>query len=97
MTAVLEFHTVCTDVLGDTAGLSCNNIRFAYIVEQRGLTVVNVTHYGNYRWTWYEILLIVRSVIALDGIGNLSGDELNLVAELFRNEHKSLGVEALVD
>ena len=45
--AVLHLHVVCTDVLRDTTSLTCNHVGLANIVEERSLTVVNVSHHGD--------------------------------------------------
>ena len=55
--AISKFNMICTDMLSDTAGLTSNHIRITDVVEKRSLTVVNVTHHGNYRWTWKKILI----------------------------------------
>ena len=44
-----KFDVVGTDVLGDTSGLSSNNVGFADIVKQRGLSMVNVSHDSDHR------------------------------------------------
>ena len=47
----LVVNFVRTDVLGNTASFACSNVGFTDSVQQRGFTVVNVTHNGNYRRT----------------------------------------------
>jgi hypothetical protein len=42
-------YAVRTDVLGDTTCFTGDNVGFADMVEQRGLTMVNVTHHGDDR------------------------------------------------
>ena len=32
--SVAQLHVVCTDVLGDTTSLTCDDVGFAHIVEQ---------------------------------------------------------------
>ena len=44
--SVLQLHVVCTDVLGNATCLAGNNVGLANIVEQRGLTMVYVTHHS---------------------------------------------------
>ena len=58
-TTVFKFHVVCTDVLGDTSCLACDDICLADIVKQRCLTVVNVSHYGDDRGARNEVVLVV--------------------------------------
>ena len=55
MTAVLERYVVCTDVLGDTASLTGDYVSLTDIVQQRSLTVVDMTHHRNNRRTWNQI------------------------------------------
>ena len=50
---------VRTDVLGNTASFACSNIGFTDCVKQRSFTMVNVTHYGNYRRTQYAFFRII--------------------------------------
>ena len=95
VTTVLKGDIVGTDVLGNASGLTRNHIGLADIVEKRGLTVVDMTHYRDDRRTGYEIFLAV--CLLLKFLGNLSGDEFHLVAELLGNQHESLGIETLVD
>ncbi len=96
--SVRKFHVVGTDVLRDTSGLSGDHVGFTNIVEQRCLTVVNVTHHRDDRRPWDEILLTVNLfAAALDLLCQVSRDELDLVAELLGDKHKRLGVKPLVD
>ena len=44
-------HLVRADVLGDAAGLFLDHRRLAYVVEETGFAVVNVSEYGNDRRT----------------------------------------------
>ena len=55
MASVLQCHVVCTDVLGNATCLTGDNVGLADVVEQRGLTVVNVTHHGYDGGAWNEI------------------------------------------
>ena len=42
---ISNLNNICTDVLGDTARLTVNNICLPYAVKKGGLTMVNVSHY----------------------------------------------------
>ena len=95
--AAWKHHVVCTNMLRDTTGLTGNHIGLSYIVKQRGLTVVNVTHYGNDRRTLLHILRAVNIILLVDSLLNLCCNKINLVSELFSNKHKSLCVKTLVD
>ena len=57
--AVAELDIVGSDVLGYTSGLACNHVGVADVVEQRGFTVVNVSHYGDNRRTGGKVVLII--------------------------------------
>ena len=63
----LVVNFVRTDVLGNTASFACSNVGFTDSVQQRGFTVVNVTHNSNYRRTQYTFFWIVFN------FGNFSG------------------------
>ena len=56
-------------MLGDAAGLACDDVGVAYVVEQRGLAVVDVTHDGHDRRTCDEVFLVV--FLLMDGVGDL--------------------------
>ena len=55
LSTILEFHIIGTNMLGDTG----NHIRVANMVEQRCLTMVNVSHHCYDRRTRNQIVLIV--------------------------------------
>ena len=55
----LMANFVRTDVLGNTASFACSNVGFTDCVKQRSFTMVNVTHYGNYRRTQYAFFRII--------------------------------------
>ncbi len=85
-------YLVSTDVLGDSPGLTGDNIRTSNRVQQLRLTVVNVTHDRHNRRPNDEIFvvffLIQVDVKALQElfVFVLGGDNLNLVAKL-RAQH----------
>ncbi len=82
-------------MLRDTAGLARSDIRLADVVQQRRLTVVDVSHDRYDRRTRNQLLLAVLD--SLDSLLYLDRDEFDLEAELLRHDHQSLGVETLVD
>ena len=92
---VVELHAVSADMLRDSAGLSGDHVGVAYIVEQRGLAVVDVSHHGHHRRTRHEVLLAV--LLGVDRLLYLDGHELDLEPELLGHDDQSLGVEPLVD
>ena len=95
--SVREFHIVGTYVLGDASGLSRNDVGLAYVVEQRGLAVVNVTHHGDDRRPRLEVFRLVHLFAVADLLGDVGSHELHVVSELLGHEHKGLGIETLVD
>ena len=95
MSAVLQRHVVCTDMLGDTTCLTGDDVGIADMVEERSLTMVYVSHHGNDRSTWQQIVLIVRLLI--DSLRNLGTNVFCLEAELLSNEVDGLCIETLVD
>ncbi len=55
----LILHLICTDMLGNSAGFSGSNMGIADSVQNRSLTVVNVTHNNNNRATLFSIFGII--------------------------------------
>ena len=95
MTPAFQRHVIGTDMLRDTSGFSGNHVRLAYIVEQRGLTMVDMPHDGHNRRARYQIFLIVFFLI--HRFGNFRTDILRLETELFGHQINGLGIQALVD
>ena len=92
----VEHHAVSADVLRDTAGLALDDVGLADVVQQRGFTVVDVTHHGNDRRTRHEVFLLVLVLVG-DGLLDFGRHEFDFVTELLGNHHQGLGVETLVD
>ena len=92
----VELDTVRTDVLRDTPGLAFDDVGFADVVQQRGLTVVDVSHDRDDRRTGHEVFLLVFALV-VDGLLDLDRDKFDLVAELLGDHDERFGVEALVD
>ena len=96
--AVRKLHVVGADVLRDASRLTGDDIGFTNIVEQRGLTMVNVSHHRDDRRPWNKVFLAVNLLAAtLDLLGQVGRDKLYLVAELLGDKHKGLRVKPLVD
>ena len=95
LAAALQRHAVSADVLGDAARLAGDDVGVAYMVEQRCLTVVDVTHDRDNRGTRHELALVV--FILADGLLHLSAHIFGLEAKLLCHHVDGLGVEALVD
>ena len=93
--SVLERHIVSANVLRNTTGLTGNNISLTNVVQQRSLTMVDVTHDGHNRSTWHEILLIV--LLLAHSSTDFCTDIFCSKAEFLGNKVDSLGVHALID
>ena len=93
--SIIELYVVSTDVLSDTACLSGNDIGLSDIVEERGLTMVNVSHHGNDRSTWHEIILVILSF--LHSFLHLSADIFRCETELFSYDIDGFSVQSLID
>ena len=83
-------------MLGNTPSFSCNYIFFTHIIQQRSLTVVNVTHYG-YDWrTRLQRFWAINFII--DGF-NLcfSIHEFNVEIEIAGNQLDGFSIQTLID
>ncbi len=95
VTSVGELDVVRADVLGDAAGLACDDVGLADVVKERGFTVVDVAHDGHDGRTADEVFLAV--LFLMDGVGHLGGDEFGGESEFLGHDVDGLGVKALVD
>ena len=82
-------------MLSDASCLACYDVRLAYVVEQRCLTMVNMSHDGDDRSTWEQVVLVV--LLLTDCLAHLGAYILGLKSELIGHEIDCLGIEALVD
>ena len=94
-TSVAQLHVIRSYVLRDTSGLTGNHVGVADVVEQRRLTVVDVSHDGNNRSTRHKVVLVV--LLFTDSLLHLSAHIFGLESELVGNEVDGLGIESLVD
>ena len=94
-TAVLKLHVISTDVLGNTTSLTSDNICLTDIVEERSLTMVNVTHHCNNRSTANEIILVILCL--LNSLLYLSTYILGSKAKLLSHDVNRLCIQTLVD
>ena len=94
-TSVFERHVVCADVLGDTSGLARDDVGLADVVEQGGLTVIDVSHYGDNRSAGLQVFFSI--LFFYDSLCHLSADVLRLEAKLFGYQVDGLRIQALVD
>ncbi len=94
--AAVGFHVVGTDVLGNATGFTSGHLGATDVVEQRGLTVVNVAHHGNYRRTGVSFAFELQRF----GQGLFEGgiaDQGNFVAHFFGDQLRGFLVQDLVD
>ena len=94
---VLEADAVSTDVLGDPPCFASDDVGIAQAVEERRLTVVDVTHDGDDRRTANEVCFVIDLFFLRDGFDDLSADEVGLVAEFLCDHLDGLSVEAHID
>ena len=92
---VLQLDAVRTDVLRDAAGLTVDDIGVADVVEQGGLSVVDVAHDRDDWWAGDEVVLAVH--FHIDGLLHFCGDKVHAIAKLFGDDADGLFVQALVD
>ena len=93
--SVGELDVVRADVLGDAAGLACDDVGLADVVKERGLAVVDVAHDGHDGRTADEVFLAV--LFLMYGVGHLGGDEFGGESEFLGHDVDGLCVKALVD
>ena len=95
LTTILQFHVVGTDVLGDTTSLTSNHVCVTDMVEQRSLTMINMSHHRYNRGASHEIVLIV--FLLSNSVLNLCTDVFGSKTELLSYNIDSLSIEALID
>ena len=94
--AIIRRNHISTDVLRNAAGFNAGDRRLADIVQQAGLTVVNVAHDNNNRRTLLQVLcnvlgVIEENILFCDLVDTFTGD-----AEFFSNNRSRLIVKFLV-
>ena len=93
--AVLHLHVVCTDVLSDTTSLTCNHIGLANIVEERSLTVVNVSHHGDDWCARNEVFWIILHF--LHSVAHFLTHVRSREAKFFCHQVDGFSIQTLVD
>src|SRR5690554_4686400 len=90
---------VRTDMLRDAARFSRSDVRLADAIEQRRLSMVDVSHHGDDGCADLAILLGVHEITAgiSDDLFLGARDVLNFIAELDRENACGIGVERAVD
>ena len=96
MLAVLQLDVVGTDMLGYSSSLTGYHVRVADVVEQRSLTVIDVTHDGDDRAAGLDVL-VVDNLVGIDLLYHMRCHILGLETELFCHQIDRLGVQTLVD
>ena len=91
----LEGHPIGTDVLGDAARLTGDDVGLAHGIEERGLTMIDVTHHSHYRCTRLKILRLI--LLSLDRLHSLGIDILRLVPILVKDKVDLILLQTLVD
>ena len=97
MSSVFKFDIVSTDMLCYTSSLSCNNIGVADMVEQRGLTMVNMSHNSYDRRTAFQISLSEVGLFFINIFNHLGRNKLGSETELFGYNIYCFCIQALVD
>ena len=95
--AVVDLDLICTDGLGDAAGLACGDVGLADSVQDTGLAVVNVAHDADDRGTGDEIVL---RILLLGEQALLDGDVdflLDLGVELLGHQSGGIEIDDVVD
>ena len=95
VTSVFQRHVIGTDMLRDAAGLAGNDIGLADIVEQRGLSVIDMPHDRHDGGARHQIFLVV--FLLVDGFRDFRTDIFRLETEFLGHKVDGLRVHALVD
>ena len=97
MLSVLELDVVRTDMLGDTTGLTGYHVRVSDVIQERCLTMVNVTHDGDNRMARLKILVRIGFGSIVHVFFLISIDEFDLETEFFRQHRDVFGIQTLID
>ena len=96
LVAVLRLHLIAADMLGNAPRFAAGHIGAAQRIEQAGLAVIDVAHDRDDRRAGFQRFFRIDILFGLDvdvGFGNL----LDVVAELFDQQFRSVLVDRLVD
>ena len=93
----LILYLISTDMLCDTACLSVSNVSVSYSVEDRCLTMVNVTHNDNDRASFLQALLWIFVSFDKSFFYCNVYFLFNLCAKLFCNKCGGIKVNDLID
>ena len=92
---VLQLNIVGSYVLSNTTSLTSNDVGIADVVQERRLTMVNVTHDSNNRSTGNQIVLVV--LLLGNSVLHLGRNVLGSKSELVGHDIDGFSVESLVD
>ncbi len=92
--SVGKFHIICPYMLGNASSLAGYNVCITDIIEQRCLTMVNVSHHRYNRRTVFKIFF--RIFLLMNCLDNFSRHVFCLKPEFFSNNIYCFGIETLV-
>ncbi len=94
--AIVVFDMVSTDVLGDTPSLAGSNLGATDIIQQRGLTMVNVTHDGDDGCA-SDLLTLVGDAFENSCLERVILDQLGRVPHFLDHKGRGFLINRLVD
>ena len=71
VSAVLELHVIRTYMLRYTTRLTGDDVGVAYMVKQRGLTVIHVSHNGNDGAACLKVIIAELLLVGVDILHHL--------------------------
>ena len=96
-TPALQLHVVSTDVLRDTSCLTGNYVCITDVIQQRGLTMVNVSHHSHDRRTRHPVFFVVVFFVGLDGFHHFGTYIFGLETEFFSYDINCFRIQTLVN
>ena len=79
-------YLISTDMLCDSACFACCNVSVSDTVKDRCLTVVNVSHYNYNRAAWFEVCIVVVSIVDKTLLNGNDNFLFYLCAEFLSNQ-----------
>ena len=92
----LVCYLISTDMLSDTACLTVGNVSVSYLIKDRCLTVVNVTHNNYNRASWLEVLCLVLFVNDKPFLDSNNDFLFHLCAQLVGNDSSRIKIDHLI-
>ncbi len=93
----VDVYLISTDMLCDAACLACGNMSISDAVEDRGLTVVNVTHNDYNRAAGLEICIVIVGIVDKTLLNGNDNFLLYLCAHFLSYERSCIEVDLLID